>query len=434
MSISARITAPIVCAILCAAALMTFLWWQLTQSTEVLQRASAERGNEQAIMQTSPVISAAVDPRDQALFHLRQGDLLALRGQWSDAQEEYAKAVDENGGLPALRKLAQTQLQRRDINGVRSTLRQLKKEGAKTEDLLLLESIVALRTGELLEARKLLENAVDSPQKHYGFALLSIIEGNHEQAQAKLQEVVNGWEPILRSHARTILAAYQEFALFEENMNIHLITLLARSLAQVQECELALPLLVQVTQIKDDYRDAWIVQGFCELTTERPEQALASLEQAYNLDPQKPEIQYFLARSYAAINDHKNAITFFEYALQNGFQPQSEVRRHIAESALLSGNADLALSQYEALTKDTEATIEPYEGYVSASIALGRSEEAYFMAKEAVKRWPEDAISHDLLGWAALESNHKDEARSELQKALDINPYLTSAKERMKQL
>jgi len=434
MTISARITAPIVCALLCAVALVAFLWWQLSQSTEILQRATTEVSDEPTIAQPTGNVSAAVDPRDQALFHLRQGDLLSLRGQWAEAQEEYEEAVDANGGLPALRKLAQTQLQRRDISGVRSTLRQLKKAGAKTEDLLLLESIVALRTGELLEARKLLQNAEDSPQKHYGLALLAIIEGNHEQSQIELQEVINGWEPVLRSHARTIMAGYQEFALFEESLNIHLITLLARALAQVQECELALPLLVRVTQAKDDYRDAWIVQGYCELTTERPEQALASLEQAYNLDPQKPEIQYFLARSYAAINDHRNAITFFEYSLQNGFQPQSEVRRHIANSALQSGNADLALQQYEALTKDPESTIEPYEGYVTASIALGRSEEAYFMAKEAVKHWPEDAISHDLLGWAALETDKEDEARRELTKALEINPYLTSAEERMKQL
>ena len=433
MNSPARIIAPIVCALLCASALTVFLWWELTQSTDILRRGTSAPDEQQFFLQTTE-IPGAVDPRDRALFYLRQGDLLALRGQWSDAQEEYAKAVDAKGGLTALRKLAQAQMQRRDIAGVHSTLKELKKEGAKTEDLLLLESIVALRTGELVEARTLLENATESPQQHYGKSLLSIIEGNHEQAQAELQQVVDGWEPVLRSHARTLMAAYQEFALFEDSPNIHLITLLSRALAQVQECELALPLLVQVTQTQADYRDAWIVQGYCELTTERPEQALASLEQAYNLDPLKPEIQYFLARSYAAVNDHKNAITFFEYALQNGFQPASEVRRHIAESALISGISDLALQQYEALTKEPGATVEPYEGYVTASIALGRSEEAYFLAKQAVDRWPGDATAHDLLGWAAMETNRQEEAKQELQKALEINPYLTSAKERMKQL
>lgn len=435
MSIQARITAPIIFAFLCAGALVAFLWWQLSQSTEILRQATTPEMQQVISPQAgSSMLDTPIDPRDRALLHLRQGDLLALRGEWADAQEEYESAVDAGGGLPALRKLAQAQMQRRDISGVRSTLRQLKKAGAKTEDLLLLESIVALRTGELLEARKLLTNADDSPQKEYGLALLAIIEGNHEQSQLKLNEVIGGWEPVLRSHARTIMAAYQEFALFEESTNIHLITLLSRSLAQVQECELALPLLVQVTQAKDDYRDAWIIQGYCELTTERPEQSLASLEQAYNLDPQKPEIQYFLARSYAALGDHRNAITFFEYALQNGFQPPSEVRRQIAKSALASGNADLALSQYEALTKDPEAGMEPYEGYIAASIALGRNEEAYFMATEAVNRWPENAAAHDLFGWAALESGKEKEAEKALRKALKINPYLQSAEERLKKL
>lgn len=433
MKSSLRIIAPIACAVLCAGTLTAFLWWQLTKSTEILRRGMSNAAEEPLIVQTTE-LPGAVDPRDRALFHLRQGDLLALRGQWSEAQGEYEKAVDADGGLPALRKLAQVQMQRRDIVGVRSTIRELRKEGAKTEDVLLLESVVALRTGELVEARALLENAEESPQKHYGRALLSLMEGNHEQAQAELQQVASGWEPILRSYARTVLAAYQEFALFEGSPNIHLITLLARALAQVQECELALPLLVQVTQAQDDYRDAWIVQGYCELTTERPEQALASLEQAYNLDPLKPEIQYFLARSFAAMNDHTNAITFFEYALQNGFRPVSEVRRFIAQSALIIGNTDLALAQYEALTNEPDLTVEPYEGYVTASIALGRLEEAYSMAKRAVERWPNDAAAHGLLGWAAKELGQKEEAKSELEKALDINPYLTSAKERLQQL
>ncbi|MDA1208709.1 MAG: tetratricopeptide repeat protein [bacterium] len=431
MKIPPRILAPIVLAVSCTAVLMIFLWWQLTQSTALIRTASHRETPQETTVETEE-LTGPIDPRDRALFHLRQGDLLALRGQWDEAESEYEQAVKANGGLPALRKLAQAQLQRRDISGVRSTLRKLKKEGARSEDLLLLESIVALRTGELVDARKLLENAEDSPQKQYGLALLSIIEGSHIQAQEQLDLVVGGWEPVLRSHARTLQAAYQEFSLFPESSNVHLITLLSRGLAQVQECELALPLLIQVTQVKDDYRDAWIIQGYCEVTTERPEQALASLEHAYNLDPQKPEIQFFLARSYADLGDHNNAITFFEYALTNGFEPAAEVYRLIAQEALLSGNADLALKQYEALTQDSKATIESYEGYVNASITLDRKEDAYIIAKQAVDRWPENASAYDLLGWASLESGKKAEAVQALTRALEINPYLMSAKERLR--
>lgn len=429
-----RYTLPVLLAVICAGMLLVFLWWQLMQSSEMLKRGPDITSGLGTLPETTMMTDTPIDPRDRALLHLRQGDLFALRGEWADAQKEYEEAVKADGGLPAIRKLAQAQLQRRDISAVRSTIKKMRSNGARSEDLLLLESIVELRTGELVKARSLLEGADDSPQKHYGLALLSMIEGNHEASQAELTEVANGWEPVLRSYSRTLQSAYDEFTLFPESPDIHLVTLLSRALAQVQECELALPLLVQVTQVQDDYRDAWIVQGYCELTTEREAQALASLERAYSLDPQKPEIQYFLARTYAAMDDHGNAITFFEYSLTNGFKPASEVRRRIAISALEEGSTDLALEQYEKLSEEEDSTIEPYEGYVAASIATGHVEQAYLFAEKAVERFPESGRAHELLGWAAAESGQTEKAREELEKAVDLNPYLTSAKEKLNNL
>jgi tetratricopeptide (TPR) repeat protein len=363
--------------------------------------------------------------------HLRRGDLLALHGEWAGAQEEYERSVDADGGLIALRKLAQAQLQRRDTAGVRETIRELRRNGARSEDLLLLESIVALRTGELLEARRILDAAEDSPQKHYVLALLGIVQGDHTSAQEHLEATARGWEPVLRASARTLQGAYQEFGLFPEGQNIHLVTLLARALAQVLECELALPLLVQVTQLKEDYRDAWIVQGYCELTTDRPQQALASLEQAYQLDPQKPEIQYFLARAYAALGNPQNAITFLEYALQNGFEPQAEVRRLLAEQAREFGDAALALEQYGHLLEQERPTFDAFEGFVAVSIGLGRTDDALVRAQQAVERFPEDAVAHDLLGWALASAGQTDAARAALQRALELDPFLQSAKDRL---
>lgn len=433
MKVPLRIIAPILLATVCAGLFIALLWWQLTQSTLALKN-----GMVPTIQEDDPFApvqqEVVIDPRNRSLLYLREGDLFALRGEWKNALEHYQLSLDEGGGLPALRKLAQAQLQLRDIDGVQSTMKKMRKQGARSEDLLLLESIVNLRTGELVKTRTILEQAQSSPQKSYGLVLLSIVEGNHDQAQTHLQQVINGWEPVLRSYARTLQAAYDEYALFPESNNIHLITLLARSLAQVQECELALPLLLQVTQTEDDYRDAWIVQGYCELTTNRPKQALASLERAYSLDPLKPEIQYFLARAYADLEDPQNSITFFEYALSNGFEPQEEVRRLIAIQAILKGDNGLALLQYEALMNKEGATIDPYEGFIEASMAIEQKEEAYLKAVEAVEKFPEDATAHALLGWTALETDRKDEARTALQKAISIDPYLTKAKEQLKQL
>ncbi|MBU0767079.1 tetratricopeptide repeat protein [Patescibacteria group bacterium] len=434
MKIPARIIVPIALAAFLAGVLVVFLWWQISQSTALLSDPLSFLKPNLNTNITTTITDAPIDPRDKALVYLRQGDLLALRGEWKEAQEKYKDAVKANGGLPALRKLARAQLQRRDISGVRSTLDKMRSAGARPEDLLLLESIVSLRAGELIKAQQILENGTDSPQKHYGLALLAIIQGNHDIAQAELAQVINGWEPVLRSYSRTLQAAYDEFMLFPEGSNLHLITLLARALAQSQECELALPLLVQVTTSNDDYRDAWIVQGYCELITERSQDALASLEQAYNLDPQKPEVQYFLARAYADLAQHENAITFFEYALANGFEPESEIRRLIAKSALENGNAAVALAQYEALTQMEDATFEMFDGYITASLALGNHEEAFIKATEATALWPQDARAWELLGWACMETNRTDEAREAFGKALIINPNMKSVEEKLEEL
>ena len=432
MKISPRIIAPVLLAAICAGGLLAFLWWELTKSTAGIG------GNilptSQRIQTTNSIDHLPLDTEDTALLHLRQGEVYLLRGDLPDAEGAFENAVKEGGGLTALRKLASVQLQRRDIKATESTMKKMKSAGAKPEDILLLESIILLRTGELVEARSVLEAAQDSPQKHYSLALLAIIEGNHEAALQELEITAADWDPVLRSYARTIQAAYEEFALFPEGSDAHLITLLSRGLAQVQECELALPLLVQVTAREDSYRDAWIVQGYCELASERFTQALASLEHAYTIDPQKPEIQYFLARAYAALGEYQNAITFFEYALTNGFEPQSEVRRLIARYALEIGNAALALDQYKAMTELPDASIESFEGYITAALALGKPSEAQLKAAEAVEKWPEDARAYVLLGTVAAELGNTDDAKAAFEKALSINPNVPGIAEKLNAL
>ncbi|MBI3331485.1 tetratricopeptide repeat protein [Candidatus Peregrinibacteria bacterium] len=434
MKIPPRILVPVVSAVLIAGGLVGFLWLRLSDSAERLRDELRQVIDLSGDAAETFVTDAPIDRSDRALLHLRQGDLFAIQGQWAKAQEEYEQSVDAGGGIAALRKLAQAQLQRRNIGGVRTTIRRLRQEGARPEDLLLLESVVDLRTGELQKARQLLTGAQDSPQKHYGLALLAIIEGTHDQAKTELALTMSGWDPLLRAYARTLQSAYDEFDLFPESQELHLITLLSRALAQVQECELALPLLVQVIREQDDYRDAWIVQGYCELVTERFEQSLASLERAYAIDPEKPEVQYFLGRAHAALGDHQNAVTFFTYAQQNGFKPEKEVRRLIAEQATELGNADLALEQYQALADRLDADRDAYIKLVTLQMTLDKNDEAYATALKAVAKWPDEASIQELLGSAAEANGNEDVARAAYEKALQLDPTLVGARERLQGL
>lgn len=430
MRFYARVIVPMFLAAVIAVGLLAFLWLQLHSSARTLQGQIQQTGTALADLS----LSSAADfdtGGDAALLHLRQGDLYALDGNWKEAQHEYQASVDSDGGVPALKKLVSAQMQRRDLDGARNTIDRLRNEGARAEDILLLGVLVSLQEHAMDDAAHVLKEAGDSPQKHYGSALLALLQGDQATAKTEFQATVNGWEPALRNDARVFLAAYDEFAAFPESSPIHLQTLLARALAQVQECGLALPILDQVTQQQDSYRDAWIVRGYCQLTTEQEQEALLSLERAYAIDPEKPEIQYFLGRAYAALQDHKNAITFLEYALQNGFQPEHDVRRAIALEAQASGDTSLALEQLRVIATGSGADLKSMEQFVGIALQAEKKQDAYDAAQKAVQRWSDSGHAYYLLGLSAAALEKKDEARAAFEKALQLDPTIEDAKEKL---
>ncbi len=411
--------------------LIVGLLWQLKSSARGLT-ATVKPGEPRASV--LPVIET-IDPRDTALMAMREGDVKALQGQWTAARLAYTQAVAAEGGLPALRKLAQAQLQLGEKDDLARTIESMRAAGATGTDIELLEVIIALRAGDVAKAQAgIAALPAGSPQTEYATALFAILQGDHVKAAASLAAVKAGSEPLLKNYAAILQGAYDEFALFPESPNIHLVTLLGRALAQIEECPLALPLLTQVTVQQADYRDAWIVRGFCELSGGKPEEALVSLSQAYGLDPEKPETQYYLGRSYSGTGDHHNAVTFLSNALKNGFQPARTVREALLEEAQATGNTLLGLTQAQALAAAEDASLADVERAVSLSIQATDLPAALAIAEAATKRWPEDGRSYDLLGLSLGAAGRTDEAAQALNRALFLNPNLKSAQERLSSL
>lgn len=433
MSLSSRFLAPIIAAVVTAAAIIGFLAWHLSRSTRIVRE---NPGNGRLAQDEEWFAEAEIgsDGADRSLTALRRGDVATLRGKWAEAEREYAAAVSDGGGLPALRKLAGAQLQRRKVDELRKTIKSLRSAGAREEDLILIEVLVTLRTGDLSSAAAALDAAAESPQKHYGKLLYAVITADHERARGEAQQVLGGWEPVLRQNAGRIIEAYDAYALFPESPPLHRTTLLAQALAEVQECELALPMLVPVLQEQEDYRDAWLLQGYCELVTERSAQALHSLERAYNLDPEKPETQYFLGRAYEDIGDPSNAVIFFQYAVQNGFEPKREARLALALAALAANRPELALEQYRFLSEDAEGDLHIVGQFIALAHTLGKNDDALGAAQKAAVRWPNDALAHELLGDALAALGRVADARTAYANALSIDPLRERVSEKLKKL
>src|SRR3989338_3760244 len=101
MKIPPRIPIPLGFALLCAASVLALVWWQLRESAQLLQSSAGGSGVTLSDLTPSITPAAAIDPRDRALLHLRQGDLLALNGDWAGAEKEYRASVENDGGTPA---------------------------------------------------------------------------------------------------------------------------------------------------------------------------------------------------------------------------------------------------------------------------------------------------------------------------------------------
>jgi len=427
VKIPPQVSVPIALAIILSLAIGGLFLWQIHRSVATIE-SSFRVGN------AGPSLLQKLLPRttkefpdsaslSTALMELKTGEIFELKGEWKQAEDRYAESVAAGGGSPALKKLAAIQLQRREYDEAAKTISLLKNDNKDSDDLLLLEGILALRKGNPETALSIFKRKPNSAQGLYGIALASIAKGDQDTAKTSLEKASQAGDPTIRAAAQSILHAYQEFSLFPNGQTIHLQTLLARALAEVNECETSLKLIHPVIATEPRYRDAWIVKGFCEFNTERTQEALASLNQAYSLDPEKPEIQYFLARTHAALGDPENAVTFLEYALLNGFQPEKEARLLLADYAQELGNTELALEQYKVMTEADESDLDTFRQYITLAISSSKhSLDALSVAKNALARWPDDPVALTLAAKAALAAGVPSDARKYIQAALTIDP------------
>lgn len=436
MRIPPRVYIPAVLALAIVAGVGALLIWQIRTSVNVIEMAF------NGIQQAPSAIFSARNNRDtggqnqsEALMHLRQGEVFERRGEWRQAQDAYLLSVNAGGGAPALRKLIRIQLQRREYDAAGDSIGKLRQETRESDDIMLLSGLLQLRTGNIAAARTTFSARPETPQAQYGLALVALAGRDIDGAQQQLKLAMQNSDSTIRSYATTLMNAFKEFSLFAEGQETHLETLLAHALAQVGECEAALAYVSRVVAKQDRYRDAWIVKGYCEFTTERLQDALASLERAYSIDPEKPETQYFLARTHAALGDPQNAVTFLQYAVLNGFSPAKDARDLLAQYALELGDTDLALEQYRTIAEDVASKPADYEKYVNLALQLpNRTNEAYQAAKDAQAKWPDDALPFVMLGKAARALGAKDEAEKALREALRIDPKFAKANEELNSL
>jgi len=268
----------------------------------------------------------------------------------------------------------------------------------------------------------------------YYTTILKILYKNHEEAKTDLlalTEKLNTESELdkeLKEKVSTFLEAYKTISLNRESKDQHEEALLAKAFIDVGEFAASIPLLFDIIELQNNYRDAWIMLGYSYLQTGKTPDALDALKQAQTLDPEKPETLFFLGLTYAVEEDYDQAITYLEDAAVAGFQPEDLINQKLADLYLIKKDYDKALEAYTRTIENKVADINIFTKAVWICIEkIDKPHRAIQIAKYALNQFPEEANSFSLLGWGYVAAEEYDQAKQNLITALEINPNLDSA-------
>lgn len=277
------------------------------------------------------------------------------------------------------------------------------------------------------EARAIFSELPESDvAKNFYLGVISIAEENYEAARTFLQQTAQN--EVFRERSNLLLAAFREFDLFPDGNPLHLQTLLAKSLNDVALFEVSLELSKKVLLEDTSYRDAWLTNGYSYLALERYEFAKNAFQRAFEIDPTSAVTAYYLGLTLKSLGDFQTALSVFERASQNGFEPEIELLKQIADTNYLAENYERALQTWEEILADSAGSAADFVRPMNIALTLlQKPETGVVLGEWAVEKHPQEAMAWNLRGWAYLENNELGKAESDLQQALQLNPDFAAA-------
>jgi len=360
---------------------------------------------------------------------IRDGDQYFAQGDYQDAIDEYIHAAQlDTTKIEPYQKLGDAYLLFGDYDKAFEKIQYVINKDPTNEGVKISLAKVYIRKSDFNNALDvLLSLNPDNQEVRYYIGILRAYQGDMEKALNNLMTAAQlNPESGIGKKAQNTLANIQEFNLFMDGKNIHLRTLLARSFIQNGEYQLAIAMLKDILKDNKTYRDAWVLLGFSYYLIGKNEMALETLNNAYDLDPEKPETQYFLGLTYMKLNNNEKALTFLILALKNGFEPRSDVQKKLADLYLITQHYDEALKTYldiiqEGKVNDINNYVRPIWIYIDIK---KQPMEALHLAQQAHTAYPDSAMGYNLLGWAALANDDLVTAEENLDIALKKDPNI----------
>lgn len=219
-----------------------------------------------------------------------------------------------------------------------------------TEKILqLYEAKILARQLSFEEAQKII-NLVQDDRLNILKAAVYIALDDRDRAGNFLHQLAeNHPDADTKAIALSLLNIYHTYDANRDADVSYLWTLFAQQLGELGEYEISYYLAEKAIERNPDYRDAWIIKGYNELTLKDAESAELSLLKAYSLDPGNAHIQYLLGLTYFALNDPEKSTQFLLYSKDSEPQYEHVILEKLAENAIKMEDYALASFYYETL-------------------------------------------------------------------------------------
>lgn len=374
-----------------------------------------------------------VQPKNFKQF-ISLADQYFEKGYFDKAINNYKQGLElKLDSIETSIKLAKTYLKNNQPDKAQEVLLEIEK--TKSDDLeikiLIAQSFIDQR--KINEAKEIVWNLDNkNPEVKYYQGILSILFQEFTFAEKVFKEITNIKETsdpertaILIENSKKILDAFENFSYYKEAQPIFLKTLLAKALVDNEQYQAAIPLLFDVINEKNNYRDAWIVLGYGYLNSGKYNDAIDSLKQALALEPENNQVLFFLGLSYFANDDIDRAIHFIEQADKLGYEPKTQLDLKLAELYFLKKNYKKSAEKYEKLLSLDASNIDLFSRAIWINIdKLNKPKNGLKLALAAIEAHPKDAMGYNLAGWAYTSLGDFEKAKELLNIAINLDPKL----------
>jgi tetratricopeptide (TPR) repeat protein len=417
-------------------------------ATEMLPK-SAEKNFEKK-KETPPVekIETGIPRQISYLGRIREAKNLLEHEYFSLATMELSAAIAEKPHLSQpYFLLGEVYLRSGETVKLENLIAQIETKFPEHPETTVLRARKLVAEKDFVSALALLDTQGDTlnPGLKFYHAVLLALQNDHTRAREILKQIetlpteetelvvtASGVEekqadqialsPELAKKINDLLAVYAEFDDFADGENPHLFALIAKKLAENNEASLAYAFAENAIKEDIEYIDGWILRGYASFLMQSFETALVDFHHAYEMDPLRPETQYFLALTLEKTGNDEEAAMFFEKALEHDFEFSSEVRWKLIEIFATQQKFDQVLQLYNQLVSENPEP-KKFVSAVHTSIdILQKPEIALEITTTLLEENPTDILAMNLHAWALIANRQFYAAEKLLQEAENLDP------------